>query len=247
VASATSHRSTRDELVERHLPLARALALRYSHTEEPIEDLVQVACLGLLKAIDGFDPGRGTGFTAYAVPTILGELKRHFRDRAWSLHMPRELQERAMGVSRANDRLFAATGRTPRPREVAAEVGCTVEQVLEASEAASTYLTASLDAPVAGEPGEGSALVDRLGADDGAYSLVETREVMAATWRALPELEREAVRLRFVEDLTQRQIGARIGVSQMHVSRLLRRALERLTACASGSERSPRRSHASRC
>jgi RNA polymerase sigma-B factor len=224
--------AAREQLAERFMPLARDLALRYSYTDEPVDDLVQVACLGLLKAIDRYEPSRGAKFTSYAVPTILGELKRHFRDKGWALHVPRDLQERALSISRANEKLSTVLGRQPKPREIAAEIGCSLEQVLEASQAASTYETASLDAPLSREADDPAALVDLLGRDDGAYSLVETREAMAATWDALPEIEREVVRLRFVDDLTQREIGDRIGFSQMHVSRLLRRALKRLQGSA---------------
>jgi RNA polymerase sigma-B factor len=224
--------AAREELVERFMPLARDLALRYSYTDEPVEDLVQVASLGLLKAIDRFEPGRGTKFTSYAVPTILGELKRHFRDKGWSLHVPRDLQERALGVSRAREKLSARLGRSPRLDEVGDEIGCSLEEVLEASEAASTYEAASLDAPVSRETDEPAPLVDMVGTEDGAFSLVETREAISETWQALPEIEREVVRLRFVHDLTQREIGDRIGFSQMHVSRLLRRALNRLQSSA---------------
>jgi RNA polymerase sigma-B factor len=177
--------AARRELVERFIPLARELALRYSYTDEPTDDLVQVASLGLLKAVDRYEPNRGSKFTSYAVPTILGELKRHFRDKGWALHMPRDLQERALAVSRATEKLSAALGRSPRLPEIAEELGCTVEAVLDAAE-------------------------------------------VADTWGALPEVEREVVRLRFACDLTQREIGERIGFSQMHVSRLLRRAVGRL-------------------
>jgi RNA polymerase sigma-B factor len=222
----------REELTERFIPLARDLALRYSYTDEPLDDLVQVASLGLLKAIDRYEPGRGTKFTSYAVPTILGELKRHFRDKGWALHVPRDLQERALSVSRATEKLAARLGRSPKAREIAAELDCSVESVLEASEAAGTYETASLDAPFSRGADEPTALVDLVGTDDAAFSLVETREVVAATWDALPEIEREVVRLRFVDDLTQREIGDKIGFSQMHVSRLLRRALARLQSSA---------------
>jgi RNA polymerase sigma-B factor len=222
----------REELAERFIPLARDLALRYSYTDEPLDDLVQVASLGLLKAIDRYEPGRGNKFTSYAVPTILGELKRHFRDKGWALHVPRDLQERALSVSRASEKLSARLGRSPRAREIAAEIGCSLEDVLEASEAAGSYETASLDAPFSRDADEPAALVDLVGDDDSAFSLVETREVVAETWHALPEIEREVVRLRFVEDLTQREIGDKIGFSQMHVSRLLRRALARLQSSA---------------
>jgi RNA polymerase sigma-B factor len=222
----------REELAERFIPLARDLALRYSYTDEPLDDLVQVASLGLLKAIDRYEPGRGTKFTSYAVPTILGELKRHFRDKGWALHVPRDLQERALSVNRAAEKLSSRLGRSPKAREIAAEMGCSVEAVLEASEAACSYETASLDAPFSREADEPARLVDLVGSDDAAFSLVETRQVVADTWDALPEIEREVVRLRFVEDLTQREIGDEVGFSQMHVSRLLRRALARLQSSA---------------
>ncbi len=156
----------REELCERFLPLARDLALRYTYTDEPFDDLLQVASLGLVKAIDRFEPGRGSKFTSYAAPTILGELKRHFRDKGWSLRVPRDLQERTLAVSRATEVLSTELGRSPKVREVAEHLGCTAEQVLEAQEAAASYEAASLDAPTSREDGESAALVDLLGADD---------------------------------------------------------------------------------
>ncbi|HEX6582755.1 MAG TPA: SigB/SigF/SigG family RNA polymerase sigma factor [Thermoleophilaceae bacterium] len=224
--------AAREELVERFLPLARDLALRYSYTDEPVDDLLQVASLGLIKAIDRFEPGRGTKFTSYAAPTILGELKRHFRDKGWSLHVPRDLQERSLAVSRATEVLSTELGRSPKVREVANHLGCSVEQVLEAQEAAASYEAASLDAPAARDDGESASLVELLGSDDAAYDLVEDRQAIASTWLALPEVERKVVELRFMHDLTQREIGEQIGYSQMHVSRLLRRALNRLETAA---------------
>jgi RNA polymerase sigma-B factor len=222
----------RKELVERFLPLARDLALRYTYTDEPFDDLLQVASLGLLKAIDRFEPSRGTKFTSYAAPTILGELKRHFRDKGWSLHMPRDLQERTLAVGRAMEVLSTELGRSPTVREVAGHLGCSAEQVLEAKEASASYEAASLDAPVARDDGESAALVDLLGREDSAYELVEDREAIARTWRQLPHVERSVLELRFMHDLTQREIGERIGYSQMHVSRLLRRALRRIETAA---------------
>ena len=164
--------AAREELVERFLPLARDLALRYAYTDEPFDDLLQVASLGLIKAIDRFEPGRGTKFTSYAAPTILGELKRHFRDKGWSLHVPRDLQERTLAVSRETEALSKQLGRSPMVREVAAGLGCSVEEVLEAQEAAASYEAASLDAPAARDDEEPAADVsatvrdelDRLGA-----------------------------------------------------------------------------------
>jgi len=227
--------AARQELCERFLPLARDLALRYTYTDEPLEDLVQVASLGLIKAIDRFEPGRGTKFTSYAAPTILGELKRHFRDKGWSLHVPRDLQERTLALSRATEVLSKELGRSPKVREVAEHLGCSVEQVLEAQEAAASYEAASLDAPATRDDGESAALVDLLGRDDSSYELVEDREAIASTWLDLPEVERQVLELRFMHDLTQREIGERIGYSQMHVSRLLRRALNRLESAAAAA------------
>jgi RNA polymerase sigma-B factor len=227
--------AAREELVERFLPLARDLALRYTYTDEPFDDLLQVASLGLVKAIDRFEPGRGTKFTSYAAPTILGELKRHFRDKGWSLHVPRDLQERSLAVSRATEALSKELGRSPNVREVAEHLGCSAEQVLEAQEAAASYEAASLDAPAARDDDESASLVDLLGSEDSAYGLVEDRDAIASTWQALPDVERKVVELRFMHDLTQREIGERIGYSQMHVSRLLRRALTRLERAATAA------------
>jgi RNA polymerase sigma-B factor len=227
--------AAREELVERFLPLARDLALRYSYTDEPFDDLLQVASLGLIKAIDRFEPGRGTKFTSYAAPTILGELKRHFRDKGWSLHVPRDLQERTLAVSRETEALSKKLGRSPKVREVAEGLGCSVEEVLEAQEAAASYEAASLDAPATRDDEESASLVDLLGDVDSAYDLVEERQAIASTWEALPEVERQVLQLRFVKDMTQREIGEQIGYSQMHVSRLLRRALTRLETAAAAA------------
>jgi RNA polymerase sigma-B factor len=227
--------AAREELVERFRPLARDLALRYTYTDEPFDDLQQVACLGLIKAIDRFEPGRGTKFTSYAAPTILGELKRHFRDKGWALHVPRDLQERAMAVNRETEALSKKLGRSPKVREVAKVLRCSVEEVLEATEAAASYEATSLNAPATRDDEESAALVDLLGGEDPAYELVERRDAIASTWRALPEIERHVLELRFMHDLTQREIGERIGYSQMHVSRLLRRALIRLETAAAAA------------
>lgn len=220
----------REALVSRFLPFARKLALRYSYTDEPIDDLVQVASLGLLNAIDRFEPGRGTKFTSFAAPTILGELKRHFRDKGWALHVPRDLQERALALSRATERLSHDLGRSPTISELANALGCGMEQVVEASEVAHSYAPASLDAPVSRDADESASLVELLGRDDDGFALAERRELIAGTWRSLSDLERRVIALRFVDGLTQREIGHRIGYSQMHVSRLLRRSLNRLLA-----------------
>ena len=227
--------AAREELVERFLPLARDLALRYTYTDELFDDLLQVASLGLIKAIDRFEPGRGTKFTSYAAPTILGELKRHFRDKGWALHVPRDLQERTLAVTRETEALSKSLGRSPKVREVANSLGCSVEAVLEAQEASASYEAASLDAPTSREDDEAAALIDMLGDDDSAYDLVESRDAIASTWKALPDVERKVLELRFMHDLTQREIGDQIGYSQMHVSRLLRRALNRLETAAAAA------------
>jgi RNA polymerase sigma-B factor len=233
------HRSgdlaAREELVERFLPLARDLALRYTYTDEPYDDLLQVASLGLIKAIDRFEPGRGSKLTSYAAPTILGELKRHFRDKGWSLHVARDLQERTLAVGHAREVLSTELGRSPKAREVADHLGCSVEQVLEAQEAAASYEAASLDAPTARGDEESASLVEQVGGEDSAYELVEDREAIARTWKELPDVERSVLEMRFMHDLTQREIGERIGYSQMHVSRLLRRALSRLETAATAA------------
>ena len=227
--------AAREELVERFLPFARDLARRYSYTEESFDDLVQVASLGLIKAIDRFDPDRGAKFTSFAAPTILGELKRHFRDKGWALHVPRDLQERTLAVTRETEALSKSLGRSPKVREVANSLGCPVEAVLEAQEASASYEAASLDAPTSRDDDEAAALVDMLGDDDSAYELVESRDAIASTWKALPDVERKVLELRFMHDLTQREIGDQIGYSQMHVSRLLRRALNLLETAATAA------------
>ncbi len=228
----TGDLAARDELVERCLPLARDLARRYVYRDESFDDLLQVASLGLLKAIDRFDPDRGTKFTSYAAPTILGELKRHFRDKGWALHVPRDLQERALAVGREAEALTKQLGRSPKPREVARALGCSVEEVLEAQQAAASYEAASLDARVARDDDESASLVDLLGEDDSAYELVAERDAIASEWKELPDVEATVLGLRFMHGLHQREIGERIGYSQMHVSRLLRRALNRLETAA---------------
>jgi RNA polymerase sigma-B factor len=227
--------AARDELVKRFLPFARDLARRYSYTDEPFDDLLQVACLGLIKAIDRFDLNRDAKFTSFAAPTILGELKRHFRDKGWALRVPRDLQERTLTVMREAEALSKQLGRSPKPREVARAVGCSVEEVLEAQQAAASYQAASLDAPTARDDSEGASLVDMLGGEDDGYELIEQRDAIASTWKTLPDVERSVLELRFVHDLTQSEIGERIGYSQMHVSRLLRRALNRLETAATAA------------
>jgi RNA polymerase sigma-B factor len=222
----------RDELVRRFMPFARKLALRYIHSREPLEDLVQVACVGLLNAIERFEPGRGKKFTSFAAPTIVGELKRHFRDKGWTVHVPRDLQERALAVSRQTERLSARWGRSPTVDELAEAVDCSTEQVIEAIDAAHNYHPASLDAPVSRDGEDRCVLAETLGDDDDGFELADNRFAIAARWASLSEVERQILGLRLAHDLTQREISQRIGCSQMHVSRLLRRPMLRLDPAA---------------
>jgi RNA polymerase sigma-B factor len=217
----------REELVLRFLPFARDLAGRYSYTDEPFEDLLQVAYVGLIKAVDRFEPQRGSKFTSYAAPTILGELKRYFRDKGWALHLPRRLQERALLLTRETERLSKELTRSPTVAELAQATRLSAEEVLEGQEAATAYRATSLDTPLDVDE-TATSLVELIGREDDHYELVEGRTELAAAWQELPEVQREVLRLRFTEDLTQREIGARIGFSQMHVSRLLRKALATL-------------------
>jgi RNA polymerase sigma-B factor len=217
-------------MVERHLGLARHLALRYSDSGEPLDDLFQVASLGLVNAVDRFDPSRGIAFTTFAVPTILGELKRHFRDRSWAIHVPRDLKEASLRVRRA---IADHPGeRPPTPAELAEATGLSLEGVLEALDVGGAQRALSLDAPASSEEEGGATLVDLLGDDDEALALATDRTLLESLMRTVTPREREILRLRFVEDLTQSQIGERIGVSQMQVSRILRGALTRMRAAA---------------
>ena len=225
--------AARDELIRRLLPLARRMARRYRRADEPLDDLVQVAVLGLVKAIDRFDPARETAFSSYAVPTMLGELKRHFRDHGWALHVPRGMQERVMAVDGAVRELSRRQGRSPSAAEVAATLSLSEEEVLEAMEAASAYEAISLESHrYGGDADEGATYAERVGEEDGRYELVEYEASLAPVLQALPDRDRIVLHLRFVDDLTQAEIAERIGVSQMHVSRIIRRSLERLRAVA---------------
>jgi RNA polymerase sigma-B factor len=217
--------AARDELAGRFMPFARKLALRYVHTSEPVADLVQVACIGLLNAIERFEPGRGKKFTAYAAPTIVGELKRHFRDKGWSVHVPRDLQERALAVSRHGGRLSSELGRSPTVDELADALQCTVEQTMEAMNAAHNYHPISLDVPVVHDEEDSCPLGETLGTDDGGFDLADERQTLVAGWHTLSDVERQVLGLRLLQGLTQREISRRIGCSQMHVSRLLRKSL----------------------
>jgi RNA polymerase sigma-B factor len=219
--------AARDALVERFLPLTRQLARRYRRSSEPLEDLEQVASLGLVKAIDRYDPSRGTAFTSFLVPTVLGELKRHFRDSAWAAHVPRRMQERVMRVTTAVEDLSGLNGHSPSVPEIAAETQQSTEQVREAMEASHAYHARPLEGSRSDEDEEADHLSE-LGRQEPGYDLVEFGASLRPAIQSLPVREREILRLRFVEDLTQSEIASRVGISQMHVSRLIRAAVERL-------------------
>jgi RNA polymerase sigma-B factor len=216
-------RAAREALVQRFLPLARQLARRYQRGGEPLDDL--------LKAIDRFEPDRATAFSSFAVPTILGELKRHFRDRGWSVRVPRDLQEMAVRVDRVTEELGGDLGRAPTPAEIAEHIGATTEQVLEAREAAGAYRAVSLDRP-RDDDEDGDGMAESMGIEDPGFRLAEDAATVERLMAVLSDREREVLRLRFEEDLTQSEIGARVGVSQMHVSRLIRQAVARLRESA---------------
>jgi RNA polymerase sigma-B factor len=219
----------REELVERFMPLARRLAARYAGGAEPYDDLVQVASVGLVKAIDRFDPARGTAFSTFAVPTILGELKRHFRDRGWSVHVPRDVQERILKVERALAELPARLGRAATVADIAERLDVTEEQVLEAMHASQGHHSVSLDASSPHGDGEEPApLGERIGKEDLGFDTVEYGAAIAPALADISERDRKVLHLRFVEDMTQSEIADQVGVSQMHVSRILRATLEQL-------------------
>jgi RNA polymerase sigma-B factor len=229
----------REMLVERFLPLARQLARRYQRPEEPFDDLFQVACLGLVKAIDRFDLEREVAFSSYAVPTILGEIKRYFRDRTWSVRVPRDLQELALKVDRAVSELSLDLHRQPTVEEIGAKVGADEEDVLEALEASGAYKATSLESPRGSEEESGDTLGDTLGTEEHGFALAEDRATIEHLMRSITPREREVLHLRFAEDLTQAEIGERIGVSQMQVSRIIRQSVARLRAYATARQRPP--------
>jgi RNA polymerase sigma-B factor len=224
--------AARDALVARYLPLARHLARRFGRDSTQAEDLVQVASLGLLKAIERFDPGRGLAFSSFATPTIVGELKRYFRDKAWAVHVPRDLQEMAVRVRRSADDLESELGRAPTAAELAERVGGSIEDVLEAREAASAQQCLSLSRPAGGADDDEQTLGDTLATEDHALSRAEDTAMIDDLVKHLGDRERTILRLRFHDDLTQSEIGRQLGISQMHVSRLLRQSITRLRILA---------------
>jgi RNA polymerase sigma-B factor len=221
-----------EQLAERHLPLADSIALRYRHTSEPIDDLIQVARLGLIKASRRWDPDRGLAFSTFAVPTILGELRRHFRDSTWAVRPPRELQELGLALPRIRETLSQELRREPSARDIADYLDLPVEHVLEAIMAKDGYRPDSLDAPVAPDQPSGAAEQDWLVDERANYAESDARILLSQLGADLDDRERELLRLRFHEDLSQREIGDRLGCSQMHVSRMLRTVVDRLSAAA---------------
>jgi RNA polymerase sigma-B factor len=230
--AAERRQEDREALVNRFLPMARKLALRYARGSEPLEDLEQVAALGLIKAVDRYDPDRGFAFTSFAVPTILGELRRHFRNHAWTAHVPRAVQERVMAIRRATDELACAGVRNPTVRRLAEHMGESEEDVIDAMAAAASTDRVPFDAPSSGRDEEALPLAERLGHEDPGYERVDDRRTVASVLPVLTAREREVLTLRFFGGLSQTEIADRIGVSQMQVSRVLRAALARLSIVA---------------
>lgn len=221
------HSEIREQLVNGYMPVARHIAQRFRHRGEPYEDLLQVATVGLILAVDRFDPTRGTEFLSFAVPTIMGEVRRHFRDTGWAIRVPRQLQDRSRAVLTAGDELAQAWGRTPTPREVGTYLDLPVEQVYEALAASRVYRSRSLDQLLA--PGEdGGPLTDHLRVEDEPLVAVEDSQTLLPLLRELPLRERRILMLRFYGNMTQTEIADRLGISQMHVSRLLSRTLDEL-------------------
>ena len=227
--SAVSRQRVRDELVEMHLPLVEYLARRFRNRGEPLDDLVQVATIGLIKAVDRFDLDRGVEFSTYATPTIVGEIKRHFRDKGWAIRVPRRLQELKLSLAKATSELSQRNGRSPTVGELASHLRMSEEDVLEGLESANAYSAVSLDAPDTGDD-ENHAVADTLGITDESLEGVEYRESLKPLLGQLPAREKRILLLRFFGNMTQSQIAAELGISQMHVSRLLARTLTQLRA-----------------
>jgi RNA polymerase sigma-B factor len=216
------------QTVEAFMPLAKSLARRYHRGEEPLDDLEQVASLGLLKAIKGFNPDRGSAFASFAVPTIVGELRRHFRDKGWAIRVPRDLQELSLAVQRKADSMATEMGRPPTPQQLATELGRDVEEILEAREALRAMRPASLDRPSQAGEDEDDMPMARIGSIDPGYERTDEAVTIGRLVRDLPDRERKILALRYGGDLTQSEIGEQLGISQMHVSRLLRRTIDEL-------------------
>jgi RNA polymerase sigma-B factor len=221
----------REELVERFMGLARQVAVRYRRQSEPLEDVMQVASLGLLKAIDRFDPERGIAFSSFAVPTMLGEVKRHFRDKSWTVRPPRDLQELTLRVEQATAQLSSQLGRSPSVAELSEHLSVGDEEILEALEAGRARSATSLSAP-RGDAEDGSTLADVIGDEEDGFLRAEERATLATLFAELSPRERTVLTLRFRQDMTQAEIGEIVGVSQMQVSRIIRSSIEKLRIAA---------------
>ena len=232
-AERTIGAAERERLIMEHLPLVRGLARRYADRGEPLDDLIQVGTIGLIKAIDRFEPERGFKLASFATPTILGEIRRHFRDRSWTIRVPRGMQEARAQISHAVTVLSAENGRSPTVREIAESTGLSMDDVLDALAAGSAQRPGPLAAP--GSEGEEDAGAV-VGVEEQGYAQAEARATLDAGLSALPARERVILHLRFEEGLTQSQIADRVGVSQMHVSRLIRRALDALRESSGGPD-----------
>jgi RNA polymerase sigma-B factor len=219
--------AARDDLVRLHLPLVEHCARRFRNRGEPFEDLVQVGTIGLIKSVDRFEPGRGVEFSTYATPTIIGEIKRYFRDKGWAIRVPRRLQELRMQIGTTTSELTQTLGRSPTPRELAERIGCTLEEIIEGMESSNAYSTLSLDATDAGEE-QGGSMLDALGIDDPNIEHIEVRESIKPMLDQLNPREKRILVLRFFKNMTQTQIAEEVGISQMHVSRLLARTLDQM-------------------
>lgn len=232
-------RDAHESLIREYTPLSRSLARRYGRSSEPFDDLFQVAQLGLLKALDRYDPARGFSFKAFAVPTILGEMRRYFRDSGWAVHVPRGAQERALQVREAQQLLSEEHGRAPSVAQLSQYLELDTEQVLDGLRALAGYGTLSLDAPRRGDEDDGGSYAESVGEEDRRFELIELGLSVGSALEQLSPRDRELLRLRFVEDLTQTQIAERVGVSQMQVSRLLRRSLDELRRLTETSDEGP--------
>jgi RNA polymerase sigma-B factor len=222
-ADSPRRAAVRDRAIESWLPLARRLAHRYGGRGEPLDDLIQVACIGMIKAIDRFDATRGIDFAGFAIPTVVGEIRRHFRDRTWAVRPPRRLQELRLAITAANTRLTQQLGHPPTAAEVAADLEVTEEEVLEGLEGARAYSCTSLSTPMNADGS--TSLGDTMGDEDDGYALAEARVTLGPALARLPERERKIIIMRFYGNMTQSEIAEQLGLSQMHISRLIRRAL----------------------
>ncbi len=220
--------AAREQLIEQYMSLVRSLARRYAYRGEQLDDLVQIGAIGLIKAIDRFDIDRGVELTTYATPNIIGEIKRHFRDKGWSVRVPRGLQELSVQLSRLIEQLTVRLARSPTIAEIAKEAGVEQEQVLEALESARAYSSVSLSGGGGGGDDDDLDPLETIGTEEHQYAVSEDRAVLEPGFRVLDERERKILHLRFFEGLTQSQIAAQVGISQMHVSRLIRRSLEKI-------------------